>query len=87
MGWTKLRVAHGGINALNADFSLVVPAIPWHPGKDQYRLKKREKVRLRTTVSNKHLEYGGEAMACNCEQLGGPGNTCVWTLNRQRIRG
>ena len=35
MGWTKLRVAHGGLNALNADFSLVENAIREYPSKER----------------------------------------------------
>ena len=35
MGWTKLRVKHGGINALNADFSFVTHTIEEHRGKDE----------------------------------------------------
>ena len=37
MGRTKLRIAHGGINALNADFSLVTNAIQEHAVMDQDR--------------------------------------------------
>ena len=36
MGWTKLRTVHGGLNALNADFSIVTSAIEEHPGKSQH---------------------------------------------------
>ena len=38
MGWTKLRVMHGGINALNADFSLITEAIREYPGKEEDRM-------------------------------------------------
>ena len=34
IGWTKLCVAQGGINALNADFSFVTNAIRSHPAKE-----------------------------------------------------
>ena len=34
MGWTKVRVSHGGIIALNADFSLVTSAVELHCGKE-----------------------------------------------------
>ena len=37
MGWTKLGTVHGGLDALNSDFSLVTAAIEKHPGKDEHR--------------------------------------------------
>ena len=44
MGWTKLRIVHGGIAALNTDFSLVDNAIKKLSGKERDR-KAREDAR------------------------------------------
>ena len=35
MGWTRLRVGHGGIYALNTDFSLVANAVRSHPPNER----------------------------------------------------
>ena len=37
MGWTKLRITHGGINALNADFSLMANAMRSHTAREEDR--------------------------------------------------
>ena len=37
MGWAKVRVAHGGIIALNRDFSLIEKAVKLHCGKEHRR--------------------------------------------------
>ena len=37
MGWTKLRLTNGGINALNSDFSFVANAMREHPVQEHYR--------------------------------------------------
>ena len=81
MGWTKVRVAHGGIIALNADFRLVDNAIESRFGKE-HRLKSFDEARHGITKIWNMVQRAWSVIVNNSEAL--PMHAYGYLLDNER---